>query len=255
MSKAQFPGRIVVESTIRKAAAFVADLVRTIICQAVGDSGSCSVALVGGTTPHALYQLLARSAVTDAVPWQDADIYFGDERDVPHDHVDSNFHMAQRTLLDHVPVDPARVHPMPADCGDLERAAARYEQLVRKNIPAGGGDIPRFDLILLGMGGEGHTASLFPFTDVLDETERLVVSHFIPVLGRERMTFTFPLINAARNILVLVTGEDKAEAIAALVGDDEKARRKLPVSRVRPADGRLVMALDAAAARLTNLRA
>ena len=255
MSKAQFPGRIVVESTARKAAAFVADLVRSIICQTVGDGGSCSVALVGGTTPHALYQLLAGSAVTDAVPWQDVDIYFGDERDVPHDHVDSNFHMAQRALLDHIPVDPARVYPMPADCGDLERAAARYEQLIRGNIPDCGGETPRFDLILLGMGGDGHTVSLFPFTDVLDETERLVVSHFIPVLGRERMTFTFPLINAAHNVLLLVTGEDKAEAVAALLGDDEKARSRLPVSRVHPTDGTLAMALDSAAARLTNLRA
>jgi len=256
MSEAQFPGKIVVKSTLEQVTEYVADLLESIVSEAVAKRGSCSVALAGGTTPHALYRLLAGRTACGRTPWQDVDIYFGDERDVPHDHVESNFHMAQRALLDHVPVDPGRIYPMPADYGDdLEAAAGRYEQLIREKVPAGNSGIPGFDLVLLGVGGDGHTASLFPFTDALDETERLVVSHFVPVLGRRRMTFTFPLINAARNVVVLVTGEDKAEAVAALLGYDQEARRRLPIARARPADGNLVMALDAAAARMTGLKA
>jgi len=230
----------------------VADMVHMIICESVSKTGSCKIALAGGTTPHALYRELAGEVVSCEVPWQGVDVFFGDERDVPHDHVESNFHMAQRALLDHVPVSPGRVHPMPADSDDLDAAAERYEQLIRTTVSAVSDGIPSFDLILLGMGGDGHTASLFPFTDALKETNRLVVSHFVPVLGRRRMTFTFPIINAARNIVALVTGADKAEAISILMGDDEEARADLPFSMIRPTCGELFLALDITAARLID---
>ena len=230
----------------------MADLVRVIIRESVNKNGSCRIALAGGTTPHALYRQLAREVVSCEVPWQDVDVFFSDERDVPHDHVASNFCMAQRALLDHVPVSPARVHPMPADGEDLDAAAERYEQLIRETVSAVSDGIPGFDLILLGMGGDGHTASLFPFTDALAETERLVVSHFVPVLGRRRMTFTFPIINAARNIVALVTGADKAQAIFTLMGDDEEARADLPFSMIRPISGKFILAMDHTASRLVE---
>ena len=252
MSESQFPARVVVEETAQGATEFVADMMRIIICESVGKTGSCKIALAGGTTPHALYKQLAREVISCEVPWQDVDVFFGDERDVPHDHVESNFRMAQRALLDHVPVSPGRVHPMPADSDDLDGAAEKYEQLIRTTVSAVSDGIPSFDLILLGMGGDGHTASLFPFTDALVETRRLVVSHFVPVLGRRRMTFTFPIINAARNIVALVTGADKAEAISIVMGDDEEVRADLPFSMIRPTSGEFILAMDITASRLVE---
>ncbi len=252
MSELQYPTRVVVHETAQGATEYVADVVREIICQSVADSGSCSIALAGGTTPHALYKELAQDGVSSREPWQEVDVFFGDERDVPHDHVESNFHMAQRALLDHVPVSPGRVHPMPADGDELDAAAERYEQIIRDRVPAGVDGIPSFNLILLGMGGDGHTASLFPFTEALSETERLIVSHFVPVLGRRRMTFTFPLINAAQNVVSLVTGPDKAQAISIVMGADQQARENLPFSMIRPANGEFCLAMDASASRLMD---
>jgi 6-phosphogluconolactonase len=253
MSEGESGRRVVVESSIEDATRFVAELFETIICEAVDARGACRVALAGGTTPHRLYQHLASKAASGKVPWNKTEVFFGDERDVPHDNVDSNYGMAQRTLLDNVPIQPSRIHPMPADAEDLPSAAGEYEQIIRAAVPAGPDGIPRFDLILLGMGGDGHVASLFPHTDALNETERLVLACFVPVLGRQRMTFAFPLINAAHNVILLVTGEDKAEAVAGILGDDEETRRRLPGARVGP-EGALFVVLDAGAASRTGLR-
>jgi len=252
MSGSQFPARIVVEPTAQEATEFVADLMRSVICESVASDGFCSIALAGGTTPHALYKQLAREVFRCEVPWENVAIFFGDERDVPQDHVESNYCMAQEALLDDIPVRPDQVYPMPADSDDLQQSADRYEQLVRDKLPCGADEVPRFDLVLLGMGGDGHTASLFPHTESVEETDRLVISQFVPVLGRTRMTFTFPLINAAKNVVALVTGEDKAATIAALLGDDEEQRAALPLSRVRLADGQLVLVMDSAAARMVE---
>jgi 6-phosphogluconolactonase len=193
--------------------------------------------------------LLAREATTGNVPWQEVEFFFGDERDVPPDHIESNYGMIQRTLLDHLPVPPGHVHPMPADWLNMDAAAEEYERAICQVLPADPGRPPRFDLILLGMGADGHTASLFPFTECLNEQRRLVISHYVPVLGRKRMTFTFPLINAARNVVMLVTGDDKAGAVADLLGEDSASREQLPAARVAPADGRFTLVLDSAAAR------
>ncbi|MCK4602877.1 MAG: 6-phosphogluconolactonase, partial [Phycisphaerae bacterium] len=208
MSKKQESQQFMVEPTAVEATRLVANLFESIVCEAVAAHGTCHLALAGGTTPHALYQVLADQAVTGALPWSQTGVFFGDERDVPQDHVESNYHMAQRTLLDNVPIEPSRVYPMPADAENLETAAGEYEQVIRKTVTPGADGIPQFDLILLGMGGDGHTASIFPYTDAVKERKKLVMSHFVPVLGRNRMTFTFPLINAALNVILLVTGED-----------------------------------------------
>ena len=229
-----------------------AELFKQAVCQAVADRRVCNVALSGGTTPHDLYHKLAADVYDCDVPWASVNVFFGDERDVPHDHVDSNYHMAQRALLDNAPIPPEQVNPMPADADDLDAAAAEYEQIVRRIV--GGEPTPQFDLILLGMGGDGHTASLFPRTDALAESHKLVVSHHVPVLGRNRMTFTYPLINAARHVMFLITGEDKADAVAAVLGDDKHARKEIPAAHVNPADGKLTIVLDAAAARKTGLK-
>ena len=246
--------RIIVEPSAELATEACAEVFRRIVAESAGENERCSLALAGGTTPHALYEHLARHyATSGTIPWGRLDVFFGDERDVPQDHVESNYHMAQRALLDHVPLPLSQVHPMPADAGDLASASEEYEQAIRRVVGVGDGEMPRFDLILLGMGGDGHTASLFPHTEILDEKKKLVAAHFVPVLGRSRMTFTYPLINAARNVILLVTGEDKGEAVEQLV-HGEADRREIPAAGVAPTAGVLTLILDAAAAHRAGLR-
>lgn len=244
--------RLLVENSASEATSLAAELFKSMVCEAVSDRGLCNIALSGGTTPHELYQVLAESCATDELPWQEVDVYFGDERNVPQDHVESNFRMVQETLLDHVPVSPGSVHPMPADEEDLSAAAAEYEALIRSEVPADEKtNLPVFDLVLLGMGGDGHVASLFPGIEALEEQKKLISACYVPVLGRQRMTFTFPLINAARAVLLLITGGDKAEAAAQLLGEDQAVRQKLPAARVSP-KGTYLVVLDAAAAKFTG---
>ena len=249
MSRKESSREVVVRQTQHQITQEVCTIFRRIISESVAERKACSLALAGGTTPHALYQALARDCAVDDTPWSDVEVFFGDERDVPQDHVESNYGMVQRTLLDHLPIQPARVHPMPADADDLDAAAADYEQRIREVVEAGKDGIPRFDMILLGMGAEGHTASIFPLTEAATEKKKLVMACFVPVLGRKRMTFTFPLINAARHIILLVTGSDKADVVARILGDDQEAKKSLPAARIAPADGKLIIALDRGAAR------
>jgi 6-phosphogluconolactonase len=239
---------VIVEGDVERLVQVVGGMIESLICETVSRQNVFRVALAGGTTPRALYQYLAGQAVRSNVPYQRVEFFFGDERDVPHDNIESNYRMVQRTLLDFLPVEPGNVYPMPADREDLNSGAAEYEQAIRKAVPAGPDGIPVFDLVLLGIGGDGHTASLFPGTAALDEHEKLVIAHFVPVLGRNRMTFTFPLINAARYVICLVTGEDKAQVMADILGDGSEAKTRLPAARIHP-QGTLVFAMDAAAAR------
>ncbi len=245
--------KVLVEDSPEEATALASELVKSIICEAVSERDVCYLALAGGTTPHALYKQLARSCPSGDVPWERVEVFFGDERDVPQDHVESNYRMVQKTLLDNVPIQPTQVHPMPADTDELLAGAAEYEQIIRRIVAGEGGGDPQFDLVLLGMGGDGHTGSLFPGTEALAEQERLVTACFVPVLGRSRMTFTFPLINAARNVLLLVTGQDKSEAVAGLLGDDPAVRQQLPAARVEPT-GLFTVVLDRAAAKLATMK-
>ncbi|MGC9454547.1 MAG: 6-phosphogluconolactonase [Phycisphaerae bacterium] len=241
----------IVESTEEGANGFLADLMLSVLCEATAKRGRCSIALAGGTTPHGLYQRLASGATSGEVNWSAVEVFFGDERDVPHDHVESNYGKVQRTLLDHLPIPPNNVHPMRGDATDLHAAAAEYEQTIRERI-AGEDGMPRMDFILLGMGADGHVASLFPDTDAVKEHKRLVTACYVPRLGRNRMTLTFPLINAARNVALLVTGEDKADTVAALLDENSPRRKDLPAAQLNPTNGRLIMVFDSAAARLAN---
>jgi 6-phosphogluconolactonase len=199
--------------------------------EAVICTGRAAIALSGGQTPTRLYQLLASDEYRAAVPWDEIDWFWSDERAVPPDSPQSNFHLASEAMLSHVPVSPARIFRMPADAADLDRAARSYEALVRERVPE-----LAFDLMLLGVGDDGHTASLFPGHPALEETERLV----IPVEGepsrevRWRMTFTFPPINLSRTVLILADGAAKRRIIDA-VRQGGDAAAQYPVSRVRPA--------------------
>jgi len=237
------------EQNVAAAAERAAARIAEIIAERADAGSECFLALCGGTTPGQLYRRLASLPLAEKIAWDRVQIFFGDERDVPQDHVENNYRLVTKTLLDHVPIPLAHVHPMPADCRDLTAAAEQYENLIRRLVPAEKDDVPVFDLILLGMGAEGHTASLYPHTPALAERHRLVAAQFVPVIGRNRMTFTFPLINAARNVMFFVTGADKADAVAAVLSEDEALRARYPACRAQPTRGQLIFVLDVPAGR------
>lgn len=199
----------------------------------------CTIALSGGSTPKRLYELLAKPPFRDSVRWDHLELFFGDERSVPPDHQDSNYRMAREAMLSQVPV---QAHRMPAETGDAEA----YERLVRERIGETRDGVPVFDLVLLGMGGDGHTASLFPGTAALGERGRLVVMNEVPQMKTRRMTFTYPLINAARRVWVLAPGADKRDRVKECLDALAKAtgERPYPIVGVRPTHGELIWWLD-----------
>ncbi len=210
--------------------------------RAIADHGACSVALAGGSTPRLLYEALAGPGWRDRVDWSAWHVYFGDERACPPDDRSSNFHLAATTLLSRVPIEATRVHRMPADRADLDAAAAEYSALLSAQLPAGAAGAPRLDVVLLGLGENGHTASLFPGTPALHVTDRWATRGLADYEPFDRMTLTFPAINAAAAVAFLVTGGAKRAPLAAT------ARGDTPASRIRPVDGSLTWFLDAAAA-------
>jgi 6-phosphogluconolactonase len=219
--------------------------------EATAARGRFTVALSGGSTPRRLYQFLAAEPFRGQVDWSHVEFFWGDERCVPPDDAESNYRMAREAVLARLPLPADHVHRLEAERPDKESAARDYQAVMARVFgvdPAG--PPPAFDLVLLGMGPDGHTASLFPHTRALDETGRWVVVNFVPKFSTDRLTLTRPVLNRAREVLFLVAGADKAEVLAeVLAGPDDPAR--LPSQSVRPADGRLVWFLDrAAAARL-----
>ena len=214
------------------------------------ERGVFTVALAGGSTPRGLYSLLATDQQLRAlVPWEHAELFWSDERHVPPGHPDSNYRMADEALVSRVAVPPARVHRVHGEDADAAQAARLYEAEVRRTVRAEEGTTPRFDLILLGLGTDGHTASLFPGTDALSERTRLVVANRVEKLGAERITMTYPLLNAARRVMFVVTGSDKAPAVRDVL-EPAPGSPELPAAGVRPVDGRLIWVLDRAAASL-----
>lgn len=216
---------------------------------AIIDHGAFHVALAGGSTPRNLYARLAQQSDIDADIWQNTHIYFGDERCVPQDHSDSNYRMAQEVLLSDVPLLPEHVHAMFCADFSVEDNVMRYEALLHEQLPLDSGEHPIFDLILLGMGGDGHTASLFPETEILQELKRPVAAQFVQKLDAWRISLTFPTINAANHVAILVAGEAKDEIISDVLSTNKKNVLHYPIQQVKPA-GRLDWYLDASAARL-----
>ncbi len=210
-----------------------------------GAQAPFSIALAGGTTPRALYEQLASDAFRSRIPWDRVQLFFADERSVPPDHPDSTFGMVSRALLSVVNV---RTYRMEAEHG----AATAYEEILHTRVPARVGTMPALDLVLLGIGEDGHTASLFPGTAALEEDERAVLMNEVPHLATRRMTLTYPAINAARRVWLLVTGERKRHIVAGLLGGAQAPDSATwPVRRVAPATGELVWWLDRAAAHDT----
>ena len=210
---------------------------------AIDERGVFRVALSGGSTPRQVYPLLLEPGRRDAVAWDAVEFFWGDERAVPPDHPDSNFGSAYGMLISQLPnVRPDHIHRMPAEAPDLDAAALTYESELRLSFGARGDEPPAFDLIWLGMGPDGHTASLFPGSTGLEERRRWVIANFAPSQDAWRMTLTFPVLNAGREVLFVATGADKAAALREVrAGGSE-----LPAARV---DGEQVeWIVDAAAA-------
>jgi 6-phosphogluconolactonase len=219
--------------------------------EAVAARGRFTVAFSGGSTPRALFQLLAKDPFRAQVPWDRLEIFWGDERSVPPTHQDSNYRMAKEALLDHVPVPGDRVHRIQAERPDVAAAAADYEaELARVLGGTPGGAPPALDLILLGMGPDGHTASLFPGTTALGEQKRWVVANWVQKFNTNRVTLTYPILNRGAQVLFLATGADKTDVLReVLEGPDD--RQRLPSQGIRPTAGGLTWLVDrAAAARL-----
>ena len=185
--------------------------------RAIKDRGSFHVALAGGSTPMQLYQLLASRDIQSTLPWQQTHVYFGDERCVPPDHVDSNFRMANQALFGHVPLPSQNIHRIAGENPDHAQAAADYQQVLIQHLPFDD-DGYHFDLVLLGLGADGHIASLFPDTTILDRRDCLAAAVFVEKLDRWRISITFPLFEQARHVLLAVAGSDKADIINTLLG-------------------------------------
>ena len=215
---------------------------------AIAARGRFTVALSGGSTPRRLYGLLAASPLRDAVDWGRVEFFWGDERAVPPEHPDSNYGAAAAALLDKIGAAPALVHRMRGEDPDLDRAARDYQLTIARRF---GVDVegapPALDLILLGMGPDGHTASLFPMSPALDERRRWVVRNHAAWLGGDRITLTARILNQGREIRLLVTGADKAKTLKAVLQGPADPER-LPVQLIAPTSGRLRWLLDRAAA-------
>lgn len=219
---------------VQAAAAAFADVVET----AVRLRGRCMVALAGGSTPRSLYAALAdeHRLFRVRIPWPDIHFFFGDERCVPKSHPDSNFRMADETLLARIPVPVGHVHRILTEGPDPVAVAKDYEDRLREAFHAPNPEVPRFDLVLLGLGTDGHTASLFPGSDALAETVRLAVATPGPL--HPRITLTLPVFNHARQVFFLVTGDAKQAVLRELLQAPGPVAA-LPASLVRPDRGRV----------------
>jgi 6-phosphogluconolactonase len=211
-------------------------VVLSVIQDAIAERDRCTLALAGGSTPKPLYEALAQQDL----PWQKLYIFWGDERYVPIDHPDSNAGMAKAAWLDQVPIPPEQIFPMPTQPEDPETAAQQYEQTLRKVFPEAAETVPQFDLILLGMGDDGHTASLFPHTEALAVRDRLITVGNKD--GQPRITFTVPLINRARSVLFITAGANKQHALSQVFAAE--ADSEVYPSRLIQPEGELWWLLD-----------
>jgi 6-phosphogluconolactonase len=214
---------------------------------AVAARGRFTVALSGGATPRDTYRRLAQPPFATQMPWDRTLVFFGDERGVPPDHADSNYGMAQTTLLSHVPIPADHIFRIEGEADDPDAVAARYARTVAETLAVRRGEVPRLDLVLLGAGLDGHTASLFPGSPVLKETFRTVAAvHAAAATIPQRFTMTYPILNSAGCIIYLVSGAEKAKVVKAALADRTSG---VPAAMVRPA-GRLLWIVDRAAAAL-----
>lgn len=216
--------------------------------QAIAQDGRLFVALSGGHTPAMFFRTLAAAEYRSQVDWGRVEVFWGDERPVPPESKESNYGMARRELLIRVPIPSENVHRMEAERPNIGRAAQDYEDLLRQSLPLDSRGFPRFHLILLGLGPEGHTASLFPGLRGIRETSRWVSTPMVPKIGSRRMTLTLPVLNAAHRAMFLVAGKEKAGVLyTVLAGTSDPP---LPAQLVTVPDGKRTILCDKAAAKL-----
>lgn len=240
-----------IDETIRIAAGQFAALAR----KSAAEGKPVNIALCGGNTPQPLFQMLAAAPFAELIPWNVIHFFWGDERNVPPGHPESNYSMARQLLLSRVPVPPANIHRIPTGDGTAVEAADLYERTLRDELPLAQG-FPRLDYNLLGLGSNGHTASLFPHRPTLHECHRLVVADHVDEVNFWRVTLTAPVLNNAAQITFLVTGEGKASTVRQVI-EGPRNHESTPAQLIAAADGALTWILDSAAAsRLTrpNLR-
>lgn len=237
--------RVKVYSTIKESSLAAAELFAQKVCQAVKERGQCHVVLAGGDTPRRTYELLATMPYSETLPWQNIHIYWGDERCVPSTHHLSNQAMARQSLLNHVGIPEENIHPITYE-DSPSKAAENYEILLRRIF---GHETPQFDLVLLGLGNDGHTASLFPNTDVLSVKEGWVSPVYLQEQNTYRVTLTAPILNQARNIAFLVSGPNKAQALQEVM-EGPKEFKRLPAQLIKLVNGNLYWLLDEEAAAL-----
>jgi 6-phosphogluconolactonase len=238
-------------------AANAAGLFAKLALQAVAETGRFTVALSGGTTPRTIFSLLAAEPFSREVPWRSIYFFWVDERWVPPDHPDSNYRLAAQTLLDRVGVPAENIFRIPSELSEPNRAAESYSATLRECLMRSDGSAesgshsnrPRLDLVLLGMGADGHTASLFPNTAAVNAKAEIAVSNYVDKLNSYRITLTAPTINNARNIAFIVSGEEKAEALKNVLEGD-CLPQLYPSQLIRPGNGMLSWMVDEAAAKL-----
>lgn len=233
----------IIKETTEELIEFVAQEIVDLARKSIESRGIFTIALAGGSTPRALYSLLATEPWSNRIDWNCTHIFFGDERAVEPESELSGYQMAQSTLLTKVPIPAENIHRMEGERENLEEAAAAYQATLEKYFP--------LDLILLGMGDDGHTASLFPHSPALAESTLLCTATPVATLEPyvRRLTLTFPAINAAKNVWLLVTGQGKAERLQQ-VFEGESELQSTPVTGVQPKNGELIWMLDSAAASL-----
>jgi 6-phosphogluconolactonase len=218
---------------------------------AVRQRGRFTIALSGGSTPSKLFQVLALGEWAVRFPWPYTHVFWADERCVPPEHEDSNFGAARRALLGRVPVPEEQIHRWHGEHPEPHTEAERYAAVLREHVEPFRDGNPRFDLILLGMGADGHTASLFPHSPALSLNAQPAAANYIDKLASHRLTLTYPAINAAREILFLVAGQDKAGMLSRVL-EGPRDLQELPSQAVAPVDGTLTWLVDEAAVARLN---
>jgi 6-phosphogluconolactonase len=214
--------------------------------QAVKERGVFRVAMAGGSTPKTLYALLVSEPFRSQLSFDKMKLFFGDDRHVPPDHPDSNYRMVSENFVSKTPIRPEQVFRMKTELQDTEKAALEYEQTLKTQFALKPGELPRFDLMMLGMGNEGHTLSLFPATTALRDNGRLVVRTWVGKLYTERITCTAPVANNSAAVLFMIAGADKAPALKAVL-EGPYEPDQLPTQYIKPANGKLIFLVDSAA--------
>ncbi len=226
-----------------------ADMLVGLALKKLESKESFAVALSGGSTPKNMFAMLANDAtLSKQMPWENVHFFWGDERHVPPDHADSNYRMTNEAMLSMVPVPPENIHRIRTEIPDAGKAAEDYEQELRGFFKLETEQLPAFDCVFLGMGPDGHTASLFPGTKALHERKRLVVSNWVDKFQSYRITLTIPVLNNADIVIFLVSGEEKAEPLRVVL-EGKKQTDRFPSQLIEPTHGKLLWLVDRAAAR------